>query len=82
MKKTLHIDEKLLAEAKKAANAKTDTEAVKLALEALVRHAAYQRAALLGGTQPGAKDVYRRRYRCAVGNRKSPTKKLLNSSNL
>jgi Arc/MetJ family transcription regulator len=62
MKKTLHIDEKLLAEAKKAAKAKTDTETVRLGLEALVRHAAYQRLAKLGGSEPGAKDVPRRRY--------------------
>jgi Bacterial antitoxin of type II TA system, VapB len=41
MKKTLHIDEKLLGEAKLASGAATDTDTVRLGLEALVRHAAY-----------------------------------------
>ena len=39
MKKTLHIDEKLLSEAKLASGAATDTDTVRLGLEALVRHA-------------------------------------------
>jgi hypothetical protein len=37
MKKTLHIDEQLLREAKSAAGAKTDTDTVRLGLEALIR---------------------------------------------
>ena len=43
MKKTLHIDEALLAEAKAACGATTDTDTVRLGLEALVRRAASQR---------------------------------------
>jgi Arc/MetJ family transcription regulator len=39
LKKTLHIDEKLLREAKSAAGAKTDTDTVRLGLEALIRRA-------------------------------------------
>ena len=63
MKKTLNIDDKLLREAKAACAATTDTETVRLGLEALVRHAAYQRLRTFLGTEPGAKDVPRRRER-------------------
>lgn len=61
MKKTLHIDQALLAEAKAACAATTDTETVRLGLEALVRHAAYQRLQALIGSEPEAQDVPRRR---------------------
>ena len=50
MKKTLNIDEVLLAEAREASGSSTDTDTVRLGLEALVRHAAYQRAAALLGS--------------------------------
>ena len=40
MKKTLNIDDKLFSEAKQACGAATDTDTVRLGLEALVRHAA------------------------------------------
>jgi hypothetical protein len=63
MKKTLHIDEALLRSAKAAAGAKTDTDTVRLGLEALVRHAAYQRLRALRGSEPGAREVPRRRPR-------------------
>jgi Arc/MetJ family transcription regulator len=61
MKKTLNIDDKLFEEAKAACGATTDTETVRLGLEALVRHAAYQRLSALLGTEPNAQDVPRRR---------------------
>lgn len=61
MKKTLHVDEKLLRQAKAACGASTDTETVRLGLEALVRHAAYERLRALGGSEPHAHDVARRR---------------------
>ena len=61
MKKTLNIDDKLFAEAKAACGATTDTETVRLGLEALVRHAAYQRLRTFIGTEPDAEDVPRRR---------------------
>ena len=61
MKKTLHIDEALLKEAKEASGAATDTDTVRLGLEALVRHAAYQRLRALIGSEPDAQDVPRRR---------------------
>lgn len=61
MKKTLHIDEDLLARARAASGATTDTETVRLGLEALLRHAAYERLRALLGSEPKAKDVPRRR---------------------
>jgi Arc/MetJ family transcription regulator len=61
MKKTLHIDENLLKDARAACGAATDTDTVRLGLEALVRHAAYQRLRALRGSEPGARDVPRRR---------------------
>jgi hypothetical protein len=61
MKKTLHIDEKLLSEARSVTRAATDTETVRLGLEALIRHAAYERLRALSGSEPGALDVPRRR---------------------
>lgn len=61
MKKTLNIDQALLEEAKSACGASTDTETVRLGLEALVRHAAYQRLKAFIGSEPDAQDVPRRR---------------------
>jgi Arc/MetJ family transcription regulator len=61
MKKTLNIDDELFEQAKAACGAATDTETVRLGLEALVRRAAYERLRLLRGTEPHAQDVPRRR---------------------
>jgi hypothetical protein len=61
MKKTLNIDEKLLRDAKLASGAATDTDTVRLGLEALVRHAVYERLRALRGSEPKAKDIPRRR---------------------
>ncbi len=61
MKKTLNIDEQLLQQARLACDAATDTETVRLGLEALVRHAAYQRLIALAGSETDAIDVPRRR---------------------
>lgn len=63
MKKTLHIDEQLLRQARSTCKASTDTETVRLGLEALLRHAAYQRLRALRGAEPHARDVPRRRER-------------------
>src|SRR5688572_8157967 len=63
MKKTLHIDEHLLREAKSASGAKTDTDTVRLGLEALIRRAAYERLRALRGSEPRARDIRRRRER-------------------
>jgi Arc/MetJ family transcription regulator len=65
MKKTLHIDEGLLAEARAVSGAATDTDAVRLGLEALLRHAAYERLRALRGSEPAAKGVPRRRSKAA-----------------
>ena len=61
MKKTLNIDEELIKQAREASGAATDTETVRLDLEALVRHAAYERLRNLRGSEPNAQDVPRRR---------------------
>lgn len=65
MKKTLHIDDTLLAEAREACGATTDTEAVHLGLEALVRHSAYERLRALRGVEPTAEATPRRREKPA-----------------
>jgi hypothetical protein len=63
MKKTLNIDGTLLRDAKEACGAVTDTETIRLGLEALVRHSAYERLRAFRGTEPQARDVRRRRER-------------------
>lgn len=69
MKKTLHIDESLLKDARSASGAKTDTETVRLGLEALVRHGAYQRLQALRGSEPHAREIPRRRERPSAAKR-------------
>lgn len=66
MKKTLHIDERLLQDARSASGSKTDTETVRLGLEALVRRAAYERLRALRGSEPRARDIPRRRGRSSA----------------
>jgi hypothetical protein len=61
MKKTLHIDDGLLREARSVSGARSDTDAVRLGLEALVRQGAYERLRALRGKEPRATDVPRRR---------------------
>jgi Arc/MetJ family transcription regulator len=70
MKKTLNIDDELFEQAKLACGATTDTETVRLGLEALVRHAAYQRLRALRGSEPQAVDVPRRREKALVQRRR------------
>jgi len=65
MKKTFNIDEELLKEAKTACGAGTDTATLRMGLEALVRHAAYQRLRALGGTESNAHDLPRRREKAS-----------------
>jgi Arc/MetJ family transcription regulator len=69
MKKTLHIDEHLLRDAKSASGAKTDTETVRLGLEALLRRAAYERLRALRGSEPAARETPRRRERSSSARR-------------
>ena len=66
MKKTLHIDERLLRDAKTASGSRTDTETVRLGLEALVRRGAYERLRALRGSEPHAREVPRRRERSSA----------------
>lgn len=61
MKKTVNIDKSLLLAAREASGASTDTETLRLGLEALVRRAAYERLRTLAGSEPDALDVPRRR---------------------
>ena len=65
MKKTLHIDERLLRDARTVSGAKNDTATVRLGLEALVRRAACERLRALRGSEPHAANVPRRRERAA-----------------
>jgi hypothetical protein len=61
-KKTFNIDPKLLKEAKQACGAKTDTDAIRIGLQALVRRAAYERMIAYAGSEgPNVQDVPRRR---------------------
>jgi Arc/MetJ family transcription regulator len=69
MKKTLNVDDRLFTEAKVACGATTDTETVRLGLEALVRHAAYERLRALRGAEPRARDVPRRREKPSLKRR-------------
>lgn len=66
MKKTLNIDDQLMKEAKRACGATTNTDTVRLGLEALVRHAAYDRLRTLRGSEPRARDVSRRREKSSA----------------
>jgi hypothetical protein len=61
MKKTLHIDEGLLRNAKSACGAKTDTDTIRFGLEALIRRAAYERLRALRGSEPRAARESRRK---------------------
>jgi hypothetical protein len=56
-----NYDRELVNEAKAACGAPTDPATVRLGLEALERHAAYERLRALRGSEPGARDVPRRR---------------------
>ena len=65
MKKTLHIDDELLRQAREACAATTDTETIRRGLEALVRAAAFDRLRALRGSEPHVRDVPRRREKPA-----------------
>ena len=69
MKKTLNVDDDLFEQAKAACGASTDTETVRLGLEALVRRAAYERLRSLRGSEPRAHDVPRPREKAAAKSR-------------
>lgn len=61
MKKTFNVDPILLKQAKTACGAATDTETLRLGLEALTRQAAYQRLKALRGSEKAPAATPRRR---------------------
>ena len=65
MKKTFNIDETLFRDARAACGATTDTDTIRLALESLVRRAAYERMRALRGSEPNSQDIPRRREKAA-----------------
>lgn len=69
MKKTLNFDDELFSRAKEACGAATDTETVRLGLEALVRRAAYQRLSALRGSEPDAQEIPRSRENLSANQR-------------
>ena len=70
MRKHVNLDADLLREARRASGAKTDTETICLGLELIVQHEAYRRLAALGGTEPDAADVPRRREKPVKGRKR------------
>ena len=65
MKKTFNIDEELIKKAKQSCGAATETETIRLGLQALIRHEAYQSMRTLLGSEKDAMDVPRRRANAA-----------------
>lgn len=57
----MELDRELLARARKACGAKTDTETVRRGLMELLRRQAIEDLISLGGTMPDLQDVPRRR---------------------
>ena len=66
MKKARHIDESLLRDARSVSGARSDTDAVRMGLEALVRQGAYERLRAHRGKEPQSTDVRRRREAAAA----------------
>jgi Arc/MetJ family transcription regulator len=61
MKTTLNIDDRLLAEARRLTRIEEKTALIHAGLEALIAQASARRLAALGGSDPGAAPVRRRR---------------------
>lgn len=61
MRTTLNIDDELYASASAYTGVKEKTALVRLALENLIQHKAYERLAALGGTMPALEPPSRRR---------------------
>lgn len=72
MKKRVDIDERLLTRVRAVSGATTDTEAVRLGLEALVRRGASERLRGLRGSEPKARHVPRRHEKPARARRAAP----------
>lgn len=71
MRKHVNIDEKLLRDARLASGAATDTDTIRIGLELILRQEAYRQLAALGGTEPDARDVRRRREKPRTRGRKA-----------
>lgn len=61
MRTTLALDDELLAEAQRLTGTMEKTALVREALRALIERESARRLARLGGTEPGATDIPRRR---------------------
>ncbi|HUL50925.1 MAG TPA: type II toxin-antitoxin system VapB family antitoxin [Gemmatimonadales bacterium] len=61
MRTTLIIDDRLLDEARRLTGLKEKTAIVRAGLEALIARESAKRLAILGGTEPGAAPIPRRR---------------------
>lgn len=61
MRTTLNIDDRLLKEASRLTGVREKTALVRIGLEALIARQSAQRLAVLGGTEPQARQVTRRR---------------------
>lgn len=61
MRKTLELDDELVAEAERLTGTREKSELVRLALTALIERESARRLARLGGSEPGLGDVPRRR---------------------
>jgi Arc/MetJ family transcription regulator len=63
MRTTLNIDEKSLATAARLTGVRTKTKLVRMGLEALIARESARRLAALGGSDPKARPIPRRRPR-------------------
>ncbi|MCC5850446.1 MAG: type II toxin-antitoxin system VapB family antitoxin [Verrucomicrobia bacterium] len=61
MKTTLNIDDGILAKASQLTGVKEKTSLVRMGLEALIARHSAERLAALGGSEPDAKVISRRR---------------------
>ena len=61
MKTTLNIDDGILKEAARLTGVREKTALVRMGLEALIARLSAQRLAALGGSEPSARQVPRRR---------------------
>jgi Arc/MetJ family transcription regulator len=61
MKTTLNIDDGILAQASQLTGVEEKTSLVRMGLESLIARYSARRLAALGGSEPGAKHIPRRR---------------------
>lgn len=61
MRTTLNIDDRLLKDASRLTGVREKTALVRIGLETLIARQSAQRLAMLGGTEPQARQVPRRR---------------------